>query len=55
MDLFSFLKEAFHNMQSVDKGAKTGFRFSQKEMNEILSVSKKENLKKVLQLWNLLL
>jgi len=45
MGLFSFVKEVFNATKNVDKGVETGFKFSQKEINEILSVSKKENLK----------
>ena len=45
MGFLSFLKEVFSNINSVDNGIKTGFRFTQKEIKEIVSVSKKENLK----------
>ena len=45
MGFLSFLKELFKNAQHFDNSIKTGFRFSQKEIKEIVSVSKKENLK----------
>lgn len=45
MGFLSFLKELFNNAENVNSGIKTGFRFTQKEIKEIVSVSKKENLK----------
>ena len=45
MGFLSFLKELFNSAENVNSGIKTGFRFTQKEIKEIVSVSKKENLK----------
>ena len=45
MKFLSFVKELFNVANNIDSNVKTGFRFSQKEIAEILSVSKKENLK----------
>ena len=45
MGFLSFLKELFNSADNVNSGIKTGFRFTQKEIKEIVSVSKKENLK----------
>lgn len=45
MGFFSLLKDLFKTLNNVDDSIKTGFKFSQKEIKEIISVSKKENLK----------
>lgn len=45
MGFFSLLKDLFKTLNNVDGSIKTGFKFSQKEIKEIISVSKKENLK----------
>ena len=45
MGFLSFLKELFNSAENVNNGIKAGFRFTQKEIKEIVSVSKKENLK----------
>lgn len=45
MGFLSFLTELFNSAENVNNGVKTGFRFTQKEIKEIVSVSKKENLK----------
>ncbi len=45
MGLFSSLKEVFNTLNSVSDSIKIGFRFNQKEIKEIVAVSRKENLK----------
>ncbi len=45
MSFISSLKELFDGIKNIDNGVKTGFRFSQKEVKEIVQVAKKENLK----------
>ncbi|MDO5436697.1 MAG: hypothetical protein Q4F80_00670 [bacterium] len=45
MSFLSILKELFSAINNVESGVKTGFRFSQKEIKEIVAISKKENLK----------
>lgn len=45
MGLLSNLKELFNTLNGIDNNIKTGFKFTQKEIKEIISVSKKENLK----------
>lgn len=45
MGYLSFIKELVSKVNIVDSSVKTGLRFSQKEMAEIISVCKKENLK----------
>lgn len=45
MGLLSYLKELFSTADAVDKSVEAGFRFTQREVKEILSISKKENLK----------
>lgn len=45
MGLLSNLKELFCTLKSVDNSIKTGFKFTQKEVKEIIAISKKENLK----------
>ncbi len=45
MSLFSSLKDMFSALNLVEGSIKTGFRFSQKEIKEIVAVSRKENLK----------
>ena len=45
MGFLSFLNKIFRTIKSVDKSVKSGFRFTQSEIAEIMSVSKKENLK----------
>ena len=45
MSLLSFLKEVFSSANHMDTTIKTGFKFSQEEVREIVSTSKPENLK----------
>lgn len=45
MGFLSTLKELFGLVKSMDDTIKVNFRFSQKEITEIVAVSKKENLK----------
>ena len=45
MGFLSYLKELFNSVGSVDNSIKTGFKFSQKEIKEIILIAKKENLK----------
>lgn len=45
MKFLSILKDLFNTINSVDDSIKTGFKFNQKEIKEIVAVSKKENLK----------
>ncbi len=45
MGFLSTLKELFGLVKSMDNTIKVNFRFSQKEITEIVAVSKKENLK----------
>lgn len=45
MGYLSFIKELISKINGIDSSIKTGLRFSQKEMAEIISVCKKENLK----------
>lgn len=45
MGFLSFIKELFIGADNIDNRVKSGFKFSQKEMAEIMSVCKKENLK----------
>ncbi len=45
MSLFSLFKELTSLLENYDNSIKTGFKFTQKEIKEIVSVSKKENLK----------
>ena len=45
MSFPSFLNKIFKITKSVDNSVKSGFRFTQSESAEIMSVSKKENLK----------
>lgn len=42
MGFLSFLKELFNSAENVNSGIKTGFRFTQKEIKEIVSVSKRK-------------
>ncbi len=45
MKFFTFIKQAISATKNLESGMDIKFRFSQKEINEILSMSKKENLK----------
>ena len=45
MKLLAFIKQLLMQINNIDNGVKTKFRFSQKEMSEILSIAKKSNLK----------
>ncbi len=45
MSLLSILKDLFNSINHMDTTIKTGFKFTQEEVKEIISTSKPENLK----------
>lgn len=45
MSFKSYFERVFRNLTALENKMQTGFRFSQSEINEIISTSKKENLK----------
>lgn len=45
MGFKSYFKRVFRNLTALENKMQTGFRFSQSEINEIISTSKKENLR----------
>ena len=44
MDVINYFKLVFKNLTALENKMQTGFRFSQSEINEIISTSRKENL-----------
>lgn len=44
MSLKNYFERVFKNLSALENKMQTGFRFSQSEINEIISTSKKENL-----------
>ena len=45
MNFLSILKDVINTVKGVDNNIKTNFKYSQKEINEIMAICKKENMK----------